>query len=165
MARWQDVVDSEPDFAHAVKERFDAHKHKLLATLREDGSPRISGIETIFTDGDVWLGMMPGSLKLRDLQRDGRFALHTSSEDASEADPAAWSGDAKFSGRAEEVHDTQVKRRVFAHGSTAGNPPDKIPLFRLDLADVVRVHMGEPADHILVELWRPGQPLQVKKRA
>jgi hypothetical protein len=40
-----------------------------LATLRRDGSPRISGTEVEFTDGQVWLGMMPGSLKALDLRR------------------------------------------------------------------------------------------------
>ena len=44
MARWQDVVDSEPEFATAVRALFDARRHKTIATLRKDGSPRISGI-------------------------------------------------------------------------------------------------------------------------
>ncbi len=45
MARWQDVLDSAPEFAAKVRTLFDARKHKTLATLRKDGSPRISGIE------------------------------------------------------------------------------------------------------------------------
>ena len=165
MARWQDVVDSEPEFAQAVKARFDRHKHKLLATLRKDGSPRISGIETTFKEGEVWLGMMPGSMKLRDLQRDGRFALHTSSDDPPEKDPGGWNGDAKMSGRAVETHDREIKRRVLAGEATGGWDPTAIPLFRLELEDVVIARVGEPADHMVVEHWRPGRPLQRTKRA
>lgn len=165
MARWQDVVDSEPEFAERAKSRFDRQKHKLLATLRKDGSPRISGIETTFKDGEVWLGMMPGSMKMRDLQRDGRFALHTSSEDPPEGDEGSWSGDAKMSGRAIEVHDVAIKERVFSEAPGPGGDLAGVPLFRLDLDDVVVTRMGEPADHLVVELWRPGQPLQQTRRA
>lgn len=164
MARWQDVVDSEPEFAQAVKARFDSHKHKLLATLRNDGSPRISGIETTFADGDIWLGMMPGSLKARDVQRDARFALHTSSEDPPEGDESNWSGDAKMAGRAVEEHDAAVRARVLNDTGSGGHPPDDVPLFRLDLSEVVRTRVGTGADHLLIESWHPHRPLQRTRR-
>ena len=66
MASWGEIAASEPDFARRVQKRFDAYKHKVIATLRSDGSPRISGIEADFAEGRVSLGMMPGSLKARD---------------------------------------------------------------------------------------------------
>lgn len=164
MARWQDVVAFDADFARAVKDRFDVGKHKFLATLRSDGSPRISGIEATFNDGDVWLGMMPGSLKLRDLQRDARFALHSASPDADERNPAAWQGDAKVAGVAVAVTDPSERARAMEGMATGGLPPDDIPLLRLDLREVVFIHMGEPPDHIVIELWQPEQPLQRFKR-
>ena len=163
MARWQDLVEEQPEFAAQVKERFDGNRHKLLATLRKDGSPRISGIETTFADGELWLGMMPASMKLRDLRRDGRFALHTSSEDPGD-DPSGWTGDAKVAGVATEVHDVEVKRSALRDSATGGYPPDDIPLFRLDLTEAVILRLGDPADHMLVELWRPGQPVRQTKR-
>ncbi|MDP9221554.1 MAG: pyridoxamine 5'-phosphate oxidase family protein, partial [Actinomycetota bacterium] len=89
--------------AARARQLFDAHRHKTLATLRSDGSPRISGIEVEFADGEVWLGMMPGSVKARDLGRDPRLALHSASDDPPEADPSSWSGDAKLAGHAVEV--------------------------------------------------------------
>jgi len=64
---------------------FDAHKHKTLATLRKDGSPRISGIEVDFVDGDLWLGAMWQSRRALDLRRDPRFALHSATADDGEA--------------------------------------------------------------------------------
>ena len=164
MARWQDVVDAEPAFAKDVKARFEAQKHKLLATLRKDGSPRISGIETTFADGDLWLGMMPGSRKAQDLQRDARFALHTSSVDPPEGEQSAWAGDAKLSGRAIEEHDPQVRRRVLGQAGGGGSDPGEVPVFRLDIADVVLTRVGEPADHLLIQFWRPGRPLHAVKR-
>jgi hypothetical protein len=81
MASWQEISRAAPDFEATVRAIFDAHKHKSLATLRQDGSPRISGTEANFVDGDLWLGSMWQSRKARDLLRDPRFALHSATVD------------------------------------------------------------------------------------
>ena len=108
MATWDEFARSEPEFARLIQARFDSHKHKMLATLRKDGSPRISGIEATFADGQLWLGMMPGSLKALDLQRDPRLALHSAPLDSEMAN-----GDAKISGRAIE-HTDEATMTAFA---------------------------------------------------
>ena len=59
MSRWAEVVASPPEFADSVRRIFDSRRHKTLATLRRDGSPRVSGIELSFVEGDVVMGMMP----------------------------------------------------------------------------------------------------------
>lgn len=58
MTRWSEIAAQAPDFAGRVQAVFDAHKHKTMATLRRDGSPRISGTEVRFVQGDVWIGSM-----------------------------------------------------------------------------------------------------------
>ncbi len=55
---------------------MDAGRHKTIATLRADGSPRISGIECEFADGELRFGSMARARKGVDLRRDPRFALH-----------------------------------------------------------------------------------------
>ena len=70
MASWNEIESAAPELAARALAAFDAHRHKVLATLRRDGSPRISGIEASFTDGELWLGMMPSSRKALDLRRD-----------------------------------------------------------------------------------------------
>jgi hypothetical protein len=157
MARWQDVVDSEPEFATAVQKLFDASKHKTLATIRKDGGPRISGIEANFTDGDLWLGSMSGSRKSADLLRDGRLALHSMSVAPPEGEETAWEGDAKLSGTAIPVKDP---KRMEAMG---GDP--SADLFRVDITEVVLTRVGTPADHLLIQHWRPGATLSSIKRA
>ena len=67
MAKWRDVASEAPDLAAAVQARFDAHVHKVIATLRRDGSPRVSGTEAVFWEEEMWLGMMPDSVKALDL--------------------------------------------------------------------------------------------------
>lgn len=153
MAKWQELAESEPEFAARVRGLFDAHRHKTLATIRKDGSPRISGTEVEFTDdGDVRLGMMPGSLKLRDVQRDPRIAVHSGSADPDDEDPAAWPGDAKFAG---------VVRQLDS-ADKSGPPGD---YFSVDLAEVVLTRVGSPADHLVIESWHPGRGLVSRKRA
>ena len=69
MAAWREVAAAAPELAEAVRAYLDAHVHKTLATLRKDGSPRISGIEASFADGELWFGGLWRSQKALDLQR------------------------------------------------------------------------------------------------
>jgi general stress protein 26 len=152
MATWNDVTKAAPELAAAVKQRFDAHIHKTLATLRADGSPRISGMEASFRDGELWLGMMPESRKAQDLRRDPRFALHSAT-----VDPAMAGGDAKLAGRAVEVTDQPtIDRFIGKEREEKGEePPGPFHLFRVDVEEIVLTSLGgDPADHLVIETWR-----------
>ena len=159
MASWEEIETAAPELAARARASFDAHKHKVLATLRRDGSPRISGIEASFADGQLWLGMMPGSRKALDLRRDPRLALHSASVDPPEDDPGSWAGDAKLSGRAVEVDDSAMLERMGA-GEEAG----EAHLFRVDVTELVHTRVGEPADHLVIELWQEGRGLRIMRR-
>ncbi len=151
MVDWEDVKVSAPELAAKAQAVFDAHRHKTLATLRADGAPRISGIEAAFGEGALWLGMMPGSRKARDLLRDPRCALHSASVDPDDADPSAWMGDAKLSGLAVAVRDeTEVRRALRAMGGDAAGDAH---LFHVDVREVVLTRVGEPPDHLVIEFW------------
>ena len=100
MAAWKDVEQAEPGFAARVRRLFEAGRHKTIATLRADGSPRISGIECEFADGQLRFGSMPGARKGADLRRDPRFALHGPVFHPEEGNEAGWPGEAKIAGRA-----------------------------------------------------------------
>jgi hypothetical protein len=135
VAGWSEFEAEAPELAARVRQRFDAHDHKTIATLRRDGSPRISGTETQFEDGELWIGSMLNALKARDLQRDPRFALHSGSDD-----PDAWTGDAKVAGVAEEVP----------------VPDGKSHRFRLDLREASAVSLNEERTALVIEIWTPG---------
>src|SRR5579864_1337436 len=100
MTAWEDFEEGEQEFAQRVRALFDAHRHKTIATLRADGSPRISGIEAAFEEGELVFGSMPNSRKGADLRRDPRFAMHSATVDPVEGSEAQWPGEAKISGRA-----------------------------------------------------------------
>ena len=97
---WKAIEQAEPEFAGRVRRLFDAGRHKTIATLRADGSPRISGIECEFTDGDLRFGSMTGARKGADLERDPRFALHGPTFHPEEGKESEWPGEAKIAGRA-----------------------------------------------------------------
>jgi hypothetical protein len=151
MVRWQDVVDAEPELAARVRALFDAHKHKTIATLRADGSPRISGIECEFRDGELTFGSMPQARKGADLARDPRFALHSATVDPVEGREAEWPGEAKIAGRAFRIDH-----------SGEGPPADS---FRAEIGEVVLTHLDVAATLLVVEWWTPARGLQRVERA
>jgi hypothetical protein len=153
MARWAEIEAVAPEFAEKAQQLFDAHRHKVLATVRRDGSPRVSGIEVSFEDGEVWIGSMPESRKAADLARDPRLALHCASEDPPE-DPTAWKGDAKLSGRA-VVEDDPARLRAMSDGGDGSGV-----LYRIDISEVVLTGMGDPPDHLDVQVWTPERGLR-----
>ena len=146
MAAWTDFEAAAPELAAEVRERLDAHTHKTLATIRRDGSPRISGTETTFRDGNLWIGSMWQARKAIDLQRDPRFALHSGSEE-----PSDWKGDAKLSGVVEEISDPDRVRELNGEAAAAG----PTHLFRLDLDEVSVVRLNEAKDGLVIEVWTP----------
>jgi hypothetical protein len=162
LSSWKQIEEVEPDFAKRVQARFDAYRHKVIATLRKDGSPRISGIEAGFANGELWVGMMPGSVKALDLKRDPRLALHSGTEDPNEDEGMAGVVvDAKLSGRAIEVTDPAE------YAALTGGKPDDVSgshTFRIDVREITLISIGEPADHLLIESWAEGSALRSTKR-
>ncbi|HEX8767639.1 MAG TPA: pyridoxamine 5'-phosphate oxidase family protein [Jatrophihabitans sp.] len=147
MASWQELMRDAPEFAERVQARFDAGTNKTLATLRRDGSPRISATELSFAGGQVSLGMMPRSVKLADVRRDPRVAVHSPTLEPP-ADVAGWLGDAKLAGVLVEAE-----------------PPDQqhpeAAFFRLDITEAVLTYVTNsrpdgPVDQLVVESWHPG---------
>jgi Pyridoxamine 5'-phosphate oxidase len=144
VATWSEFESAAPELAARVRERFDAHKHKTLATIRRDGGPRISGTETQFSDGELWIGSMWKGVKALDLQRDPRFAIHSATFDPDKD----WPGEAKVAGVAEEI-------------DNAGENSHK---FRLDVREVSAVALNTERTKLLIEVWTPERGVRVIER-
>ncbi len=145
MSSWAQFAEAAPDLAQAVRERFDAHRHKTMATLRADGSPRISGTEVSITGGEMTIGSMPGAVKGADLKRDPRVAIHSGSDE-----PDEWRGDAKVAGRAVLVTDEAEIARLVEGPQPE---PGSFDLFRIDIAEAVVVSLNEAKDRLVIESW------------
>ncbi|MEV8595792.1 pyridoxamine 5'-phosphate oxidase family protein [Streptomyces sp. NPDC052012] len=152
---WEAFVTAEPDLARTVEKRFGAHTHHVLATLRKDGSPRTTGLEVRFLNGELWLGMMPDSRKALDLRRDPRFALQANPGPGTAMD----GGDVRISGRAIEVEDAETRSRY----TKEVEPPEPFHLFRTELTEVVRTYV-EDDKYLVVQVWKPGAPVRTLKR-
>jgi Pyridoxamine 5'-phosphate oxidase len=153
MASWQQVVDSAPEFAGKVRQMFDARVHKTMATLRKDGSPRISGIECEFRDGQLRFGSMRGSMKSLDLKRDPRLALHGPSNDPPN-DPTQWPGEAKITGRAIEITNEAEADSAETHEAHS---------YVIDISEVVLTRVGG-MDHLVIEQWHEDRGFVTSKR-
>ncbi len=150
MVAWREFAAAEPEFAARVQALFDAGRHKTIATLRADGSPRISGIEAAFEDGELVFGSMARARKGADLRRDPRFALHSATIDPIEGAAAQWPGEAKIAGRA-----------VLSSPVTDETGGDR---FRAAIAEVVHTHLNEQATLLVVEWWTPTHGLRRLER-
>jgi hypothetical protein len=155
MTRWTTIEQQEPAFAARVRELFEAGRHRTIATLRADGSPRISGIECEFVDGELRFGSMPGSRKLADLLRDPRFALHGPTFHPEEGKESEWPGEAKVAGRAIPAGAIRTDENP--------NQPDG-EMFVADITEVVITGLNADATRLVVEFWTPGRGLQRVER-
>ena len=107
MVAWTEFVEEAPRIAEIFVRRHTATDNLcMLATLRSDGSPRISPMEPILFEGQLVLVGMPNTTKFFDLGRDPRFCLHTATVDTQVSD-----GDAKLWGIATNVQDKGLHAR------------------------------------------------------
>ena len=117
-----------------------SRKHLTMATLRQDGSPRISGIEVEFADGQLQIGSMPRAVKALDLRRDPRVAIHGPTDDPPAGNPSGWKGEAKVAGTATEAESGSAAHR-----------------FVIDIQEAVITHLNEAGDRLVVESWNPAR--------
>ncbi len=155
MASWNAIVNAEPEFAARVRKLFDAGRHKTIATLRADGSPRISGIECAFTDTDLRFGSMPDARKGADLARDPRFALHGPTFHPEDGKEREWPGEAKIAGRALPAGPVRTD-------DTSDQPDGE--MFVADITEVVITRLDEAATKLVVESWTPERGLRLVER-
>jgi len=159
MATWSEVTGLAGDLAAKIQARFEAHGFGLLATIRRNGFPRISGIEPLFGD-ELWLGMMPNSQKAADLMTNPRLSLHAATEDKNVAN-----GDAKVTGVAhviDEEEEVVLFRKAFERHTGQKLPPGPMHLFGVDVTEMS--FLAVQGDHLLIEWWRPGNEVQTVKR-
>lgn len=141
MATWQQFEQQAPDLAARVRAQFEAGESHVLASLRRDGSPRVSGSEVELRGTELFIGSMLDAVKARDLRRDGRFALHAQPGAVTEG------GHAKLAGVAVEVSDPDETR-----SPQGGEEPHHS--FRLDVREAVLTSVEGNA--LVMRVWQEG---------
>lgn len=156
MPSWGEFESRDPEFAARVRRLFDAGRHKTLATLRADGSPRISGIECEFVDDQLRFGSMSGARKGADLDRDPRFALHGPTFHPVTGKESEWPGEAKLAGRAVPVS-------AQGESSDAEGEPDGVQ-YLADITEVVITRLNDDASRLVIESWTPARGRHIVER-
>jgi hypothetical protein len=106
MTGWQTLREDDPHLAQRGEHLLLDPGVVLVGTTRRDGTPRLSPVEPLLHDGELWLCMMLHSTKARDLLRDPRVLVHnivTSKDGAG--------GEFKVRGTVREVTDPAAQRR------------------------------------------------------
>jgi hypothetical protein len=75
--QWSEFAACQPALAAIAHDQLIRPGVVLIGTTRRDNSVRISGVEPLIMDGELWLSMIPASTKARDLHRDPRILLHS----------------------------------------------------------------------------------------
>ena len=141
--RWADLERDAPRLAERARERLVGPGVLLVATVRRDGGPRLSPVEPLLLDGDLWLSMMWQSRKAADLRLDDRVLVHSivTSPDGDE-------GEVKVRGRAVPVEDSERRLCYCDAVESLGWRPVEpyFHLFVVDLADVTSIRYAKSGD-------------------
>jgi hypothetical protein len=109
MVEWSTFEEREPRVAEIARRLLyrDGDGEGLLATVRGDDAPRIHPVNVGVVDGHLYTFVQARSAKRRDMDEDGRFALH------SYVDPER-PDELMLRGRARVVEDAAIRSQVAA---------------------------------------------------
>jgi hypothetical protein len=79
LVRWSNFAAERPELAEAGRALIYQYRVGLgyLATVRKDGGPRVHPVCPVIANDGLYVFIGNHSPKLHDLQRDGRYALHS----------------------------------------------------------------------------------------
>jgi Pyridoxamine 5'-phosphate oxidase len=148
--RWSEMAARQPALGEVARDKLISPGVLLVGTTTRDGSARISGVEPLVMDGDLWLSMMPGSTKARDLQRDPRILLHSI---VTSPQPAA---EVKIRGTVRVESGPEVQERYAAAvAARIGWQPvvGQFTLFAVDIDDVTYIGFDPVGNAQHVARW------------
>lgn len=152
---WSEVEARQPRLAEVGRQRLMDPGFVLVATVRRDGTPRLSPVEPWIMDGVLWLSMMRGSTKAADLARDPRILVHNAI-----ANKDGQEGEFKIRGTAQEEESLDIQRRYAAEVSKSlgWNPePGQFHLFRVAIGHITYLHYDPPTGDQYGAMWPPAR--------
>jgi Pyridoxamine 5'-phosphate oxidase len=155
---WRDLERAAPELAEPGKTRLQKIRVALLATLRRDGSPRISPVEPYFAAGHLLFGAMAWTLKVRDLERDARCTLHSAITGPNERE-----GELKLYGRAIEADDEV--RAGCGEGWWTEEPRESARVFWLSIEEAAFVTWDYAGGEMTLRRWTPRIGLRTTRRS
>ena len=168
MASFADVENAEPDLADRARAVLSSTINAVLGTVRRDGSPRVSGADPYFHDGQLRIWSMPGARKGQDLRRDPRVAVHSIPWDSRRLREGAadvGAADAKVSGAAVLTTDAGERAafRSWLASVRGAEPPADWDLFTIDINELTVVFVD--AGQLVVDRWSATDGRATMRRA
>ena len=156
---WGRFVEEQPDLAALGQQRLGQQRLGgpgvvLVGTVRADGTARISPVEPLFWEDDLWLSMLWGSHKAADLRRDPRVLVHSIV-----VSREGTLGEYKLRGRAltEESADVQARYATVVEEQVGWSPvPGRFRLFWIDISDVTFIRYDDATGDQFVTRWPQG---------
>jgi hypothetical protein len=155
---WLDLELAAPEIAEPGKARLQETRVALLATLRRDGSPRISPVEPFFAERQLLFGAMAWTLKVQDLERDPRCTFHSAV-----TGPNAGEGELKLYGRAIEAGDDL--RAACRDAWWTEEPHEAARVFTLTIEEAAFVTWGYESGEMTLRRWSPDAGFKTSQRS
>lgn len=150
MVTWNQFRAEASDIADRGEEQLFQHGVGLafLATVREDGAPRMHPVCPVLSERHLYVFILPDSPKRIDLERDGRYALQAFPQ------PKPDSDEFYLSGTARRIRDPDLFSKVLADAKHPASP-DEI-LFELEMDRAMHTQwqgFGTPDYHSVHRKW------------
>jgi hypothetical protein len=152
--RWSEFEQLEPRLADLGRTMLGDPGVVLVASIRRDGSPRLSPVEPLFWDGELWLSMGWRTRKADDLQRDSRVLVHSIVTNRE-----GTAGEYKVRGRVVPTEDLALQRAYadVVSSELGWQPePGRFHLFRIDVDDVTFIRWDSATNDQYVSRWPTG---------
>jgi hypothetical protein len=152
--RWSELVQEQPELAALGQRKLLDAGVVLVATIRRDGSPRLSAVEPYLLDGNLWLSMLLDSRKAKDLLRDPRVLVHSVVTGRDGGD-----GEFKLRGTARPHTEPELHRRyaaAVAEGLGWHPVPGRFHLFAVDIDDITFIRYDDATGDQFVTRWPRG---------
>jgi hypothetical protein len=168
MASFADVESFEPDLADRVRAILSSTTNAVLGTIRRDGSPRLSGVDPFFHNGQLRIWSMPRARKGEDLRRDPRIALHSIPWDSRQLRGGAadvGDADAKLSGTAAVTTDPGELSafRAWLKSERGSEPPEDWDLFTIDIHALTVI--SADGGQLVIDRWSTAEGRQTIRRS
>jgi len=157
---WEQFAQAASELAGRGRNLFERTGVLFIGTVRRDGSPRVSGCEFFFFEGEFYLGMMWQSRKALDLLRDPRCYIQSAVTDKN-----VIGGEFKLRGHGVAVTDADTVEH-YGHAlkeATGWRPEGPFHLFAIDIESAAFIDYQPNGDQLLIE-WRPGSPARERLR-
>jgi hypothetical protein len=152
MVTWSEFATAAPELAAYGAARFHRARVAFLATISDDGSPRVNPVVPVICEGRLLLFVEPTSPKVKDLRRDGRYAMHSLVDH-----PSGTGGEFSIKGRAAAIDDPTMRQQAI--DASCYTPTEAYVLFELSIDAALSRDYEE--GKLIQNRWEAPQPARV----